>query len=244
MHDLPRKALIAVSSAHPPFYLDGKKTGLSFPEAFHAFDELVEAGFDVDIASETGTFAYDDHSLDPHNLSHEDQRILQSFDYPFHHKIKNQTFRAGDLAAHEYGLFFAAGGHGAMYDFPHARHLQGIAENIYNRGGAIGAVDQAPVIFAGMHSLDGELLLKGKEITGFPTKGEVELKVIDKIRDDNLRTVEEMAQAVNAHYLPPAHNFDDFSHIDSRIVTGANAASTTNTVRNAIKVFEGAVGDF
>ncbi|OJD15075.1 hypothetical protein AJ78_04646 [Emergomyces pasteurianus Ep9510] len=244
MHDLPRKALIAVSSAHPPFYLDGKKTGLSFPEALHPFDELVEAGFDVDIASETGTFAYDAHSLDPHNLSHEDQRILQSFDYPFHHKMKNQLFRAGDLSSHEYGLFFAAGGHGAMYDFPHARHLQAIAENVYNRGGVIAAVDQAPVIFAGLHSPDGGLLLNEKEVTGFPTKGEVELKVIDKIRDDNLKTVEEVAQTVNAHYLPPAHNFDDFSHIDSRIVTGANAMSATSTVKNAIKVFEGAIGEF
>ncbi|KAL2367857.1 hypothetical protein RJZ57_007781, partial [Blastomyces gilchristii] len=165
MHDLPRKALIAVSSAHPPFYLDGKKTGLSFPEALHAFNELVEAGFDIDIASETGTFAYDDHSLNSHNLSHEDQRILQSFDYPFHHKMKNQVFRAGDLSAHEYGLFFAAGGHGVMYDFPHARHLQAIAEDIYDRGGVLGAVDQAPVILAGISTRDGEPILKGKEIT-------------------------------------------------------------------------------
>ncbi|PGH11326.1 hypothetical protein AJ79_04942 [Helicocarpus griseus UAMH5409] len=243
MHNLPRKALIAVSSAHPPFYLDGKKTGLSFPEALEPYNELINAGFDIDIASETGTYAYDDHSLDPHNLSHEDQRILQSSSYPFHDKINKQLFRAGDLSAHEYGLVFAAGGHGAMYDFPHAKHLQAIAEDVYNRGGVVSAVDQAPVLLSGMHTADGEPLLKGKEITGFTTKGEVELKVIDKLRDDNLRTVEEMAQIVDAHYLPPAHNFDDFSHIDSRIVTGANPTSTKSTVKNAIKVFEGAAGD-
>ncbi|KGM92721.1 uncharacterized protein PADG_11179 [Paracoccidioides brasiliensis Pb18] len=244
MSSLPRKALIAVSGANPPFYLDGRKTGLSFPEALLPYNMLVGAGFEIDIASETGSFAYDDHSLEPHHLSREDQRILRNSSYSFHEKINQQLFKAGDLAPHDYGLFFAAGGHGAMYDFPHAHHLQAIAEDIYNRGGVVGAVDQAPVILAGMHTPEGDPILKDKEITGFTTKGEVELKVIDKIRDDGLRTVEEMAQAVNAHYLPPSENFDDFSHIDSRIVTGANATSTRSTVKNAIKVFEGVVGDY
>ncbi|KAK2812834.1 hypothetical protein FQN50_001163 [Emmonsiellopsis sp. PD_5] len=239
MHDLPRKALIAVTSAHPPFYMDGKKTGLFYSEGLHPYEELSKAGFEVDIASETGTFGWDEHSLEKHYLSSEDEQILNSPDYPFNHKMNKELFRAGDLSAHEYGLVFATGGHGSMYDFPHARHLQAIAEDVYNRGGVIGAVCHGPALLAGLHTQDGQPLMKGKEMTGFTTKGEVELKVIDKIRDDNVKTVEELANTVDAHYLPPAHNFDDFSHIDSRIVTGANPQSTTSTIKNAIKVFEG-----
>ncbi|KAK2739486.1 hypothetical protein FQN55_009451 [Onygenales sp. PD_40] len=239
MHDLPRKALIAVTSAHPPFYMDGKKTGLFYSEGLHPYEELSKAGFEVDIASETGTFGWDEHSLEKHYLSPEDEQILNSPDYPFNHKMNKELFRAGDLSAHEYGLVFAAGGHGSMYDFPHARHLQAIAEDVYNRGGVIGAVCHGPALLAGLHAQDGQPLMKGKEMTGFTTKGEVELKVIDKIRDDHVKTVEELANTVDAHYLPPAHNFDDFCHIDSRIVTGANPQSATSTIKNAIKVFEG-----
>jgi putative intracellular protease/amidase len=241
MPDLPRKALIAITSAHPPFHPDGKKTGLWYSEALHAYEELAGAGFEVDVASETGTFGYDEHSLDPQNLSREDEKALHDQEHPFNKKLHRQLYKAGDLSPHEYGLFFAAGGHGTLYDFPHARHLQSIAEDIYNRGGVVSAVCHGPAILAGTRTPDGEFMIKDKTITGFPTKGEVELKVMDKIAADNLRTVEEIAKATGAHYKEPPTLFDDFSKVDSRIVTGANPASSRTTTKNAIKIFEGGV---
>jgi D-lactate dehydratase len=70
-----RRALIAVTSAHAPLYPDGKETGLSqafvlvsatdrsaglfVTEALHPFNVFKEAGFEVDLASETGSFQAD-----------------------------------------------------------------------------------------------------------------------------------------------------------------------------------------
>jgi len=62
---LSRKALIAISSFNGPIYPAGHKTGLFFTEALHPFEVLTEAGFDVDFASETGTFGFDFNSLQP-----------------------------------------------------------------------------------------------------------------------------------------------------------------------------------
>ena len=54
--DLPRKALISISSFNGAIYPGGHKTGLFFTEALHPFEVLTEAGFGVDLASETGSF--------------------------------------------------------------------------------------------------------------------------------------------------------------------------------------------
>ena len=51
---LPRKAVIAISSFNGAIYPDGHKTGLFFTEALHPFEVLTAAGFEVDLASETG----------------------------------------------------------------------------------------------------------------------------------------------------------------------------------------------
>ena len=62
---LPRKALIAVSSFNGAIYLGGYKTGVFFVEALHPYDVLTAAGFEVDLASETGTCGFDDVFVRP-----------------------------------------------------------------------------------------------------------------------------------------------------------------------------------
>ncbi len=56
---LPRKALISLTSHSAPFYPDGRVNGVFYTEVSHPYQALTEAGFDVDLASETGTFVID-----------------------------------------------------------------------------------------------------------------------------------------------------------------------------------------
>ena len=61
---LPRKALISISSSfNDAIYPNGQKTVLFFTEALHPFEVLTQAGFEVDIANETGTYGLDEISL-------------------------------------------------------------------------------------------------------------------------------------------------------------------------------------
>lgn len=50
----PRRAMIAVTSAHAPLYPNDKETGLFVTEALHPFNVFRKAGFEVDLVSETG----------------------------------------------------------------------------------------------------------------------------------------------------------------------------------------------
>ena len=96
--NLPRKALISISSFNGAIYPGGHKTGLFFTEALHPFEVLTEAGFGVDLASETGSFGLDDVSLTDPFLSGSDKAILNNPKHPFNVKLNSQ------LARFTYGL--------------------------------------------------------------------------------------------------------------------------------------------
>ena len=75
---LPRKAVIAISSFNGAIYPGGRKTGLFLTEALHPFEVFVAAGFEVDLASETGTFGFDFNSLQPPFLAGSDQAVYKN----------------------------------------------------------------------------------------------------------------------------------------------------------------------
>ena len=74
----------------------------------------------------------------------------------------------------QYGIFFAAGGLGAAYDFPEASSLHKLAAQIYAKGGVVSAVCHGPAVLPGIHDATGKPIIQGKKITGFPKKGEIE----------------------------------------------------------------------
>src|SRR5580698_10565132 len=108
---LPRKAVISISSFNGAIYTGGRKTGLFYTEALHPFEVLTEAGFEVDLASETGTFGMDAISVTPPFLSGSDDAVFNNPKHPFNMKLNSQLRKAADLQKEEYGLFFASAGH-------------------------------------------------------------------------------------------------------------------------------------
>src|ERR1700722_13008493 len=100
---LPRKALIAVSSFAGAIYPGGRKTGLFYTEGLHPFEVFTEAGFQVDLASETGTFGMDAVSVTEPFLSGSDTAVLNNSEHPFNTKLNSQLRRASDLNKEEYG---------------------------------------------------------------------------------------------------------------------------------------------
>jgi putative intracellular protease/amidase len=84
---LPRKALISISSFNGAIYPNGQRTGLFFTEALHPFEVLTQAGFEVDIASETGTYGLDEISLTDPFLAGSDKAVFDNSKHPFNVKL-------------------------------------------------------------------------------------------------------------------------------------------------------------
>src|SRR6516164_2743689 len=109
--NLPRKALVAISSFHGAIYPGGHKTGLFLTEALHPYEVFVAAGFEVDLASETGTFGFDFNSLMPPFLSGSDKAVYENPNHPFMDGLKSKLKKASQLEKGQYGVFFASAGH-------------------------------------------------------------------------------------------------------------------------------------
>jgi len=236
---LPRKALISISSYHGVIYPDGTKTGLFYTEALHPFEVLTQAGFDVDLATETGTYGLDDLSLTDRFLAGDDKAVFDNPDHPFNVKLNTELKKASDLDVEEYGLFFGSAGHAALYDYPTAQGLQAAAENVWARGGIVAAVCHGPVLLPGViDSNTGKSIIEGKTVTGFTVEGEVVLEVLDKLKSDGVALVVDAVTKAGADYSSPMHPFDDYSITGGRLITGANPASARSGAQRALKAFD------
>jgi D-lactate dehydratase len=236
---LPRKALISISSYHGVIYPDGTKTGLFYTEALHPYEVLTQAGFEVDLATETGAYGLDDLSLTDKFLAGDDKAVFENADHPFNVKLNTELKKAADLDGEEYGLFFGSAGHAALYDYPTAQGLQAAAENVWQRGGIVAAVCHGPVLLPGViDSNTGKSIIEGKTVTGFTVEGEVVLEVLDKLKADGVALVVDAVTEAGADYSSPMHPFDDYSITGGRLITGANPASARSGAERALKAFD------
>src|SRR5215813_6937616 len=236
---LPRKAVIAISSFNGAIYPGGHKTGLFLTEALHPYEVFAAAGFEVDLASETGTFGFDFNSLTPPFLSGSDLAVYKNPNHPFMVGLKSKLKKASDLKRGDYGVFFASAGHSALYDYPTAKGLQAIAADIWERGGIIGAVCHGPAIMPGIiDSKTGKSIIHGKTVTGFTIEGELIFRILDKLRADGVVPVVEAVTAAGAFYSGSVGPFDDYSITSGRVVTGTNPASGRSAAERGVKVFD------
>ncbi|KAL2837042.1 class I glutamine amidotransferase-like protein, partial [Aspergillus pseudoustus] len=195
-----RKALISITSASATLFNGAETTGLFIVEALHPYKALVAAGFEVDLASETGSYTPDWLSQQPDFLNGEDLAIWNDLNSDFRKKLDNMP-KAEDLMKKgtEYGLFFASAGHASLIDYPTASALQTIAERVWASGGVVASVCHGPAIFANVRdTVTGEPVIKGKRITGFTTEAEHTMGIMEELRGFGAEMVEELAERLGA----------------------------------------------
>lgn len=234
---LPKRALLAITSYHGPFYPNGDYTGLFYTEALHPYNVLKEAGFEVDMASETGTYGVDPHSIEDDFMSVQDKAVYNNTDSEFNQKLVH-LHKASDLNPANYGLFFASAGHATLFDYPSATALIDIAESVWARGGIVSAVCHGPAILPAIKDRNtGKSIINGKTVTGFTDEGEDGLGLMDVIRKLKLVPISDGAANAGATYKVPETPFADFSIVDGRVVTGTNPASAHSTAVKAVAAF-------
>ncbi|KAH8879313.1 class I glutamine amidotransferase-like protein [Thozetella sp. PMI_491] len=234
----PRRALIAVTSAHAPLFEGKHTTGLFIGEALHPYLALTEAGFEVDLSSETGTYVADWLSLQPDFLHGKELEIWNDTNSEFRKKLDNMT-KAADLDGSKYGVFFASAGHAALIDYPTASNLQKIAAQVWASGGVVSSVCHGPAIFANVPDLaTGEPLIKGKSITGFTEQAEDDMGLTAELKSWGNPLIEELAAKLGATYKRAPGVWDDFHIVDGRLVTGQNPQSALSTGKAVVEVFD------
>ncbi|ODQ75357.1 hypothetical protein LIPSTDRAFT_102138 [Lipomyces starkeyi NRRL Y-11557] len=192
----PRKARIAVSSAHAVLYPDGKETRLSITKALHQFNVFRDARFEPDWLSQQEEWLHD-----------EDRKVLEDHRSQLGPSKLDNLLKPSDIKPEN--PFFASAGHASLIDYPTAKGLQEIAAKIYAKGGIISAVCHGGAIFPGIiDPFTNKSIIPGKRVTGFTTRGDKEKRVLDTIKSWK-RPTETSADDAGAIYVsPPAESAD------------------------------------
>ncbi|KAI0196648.1 IgE-binging protein [Xylaria flabelliformis] len=233
----PRRALIAVTSAQATLFQGKETTGLFISEALHPFKVLRAAGFEVDLASETGSYTPDWLSQQPDFLNGNDLAVWNDANSEFRQKLDNMP-KAADLEGSRYGVFYASAGHAALIDYPTASGLQKIAEQVWTNGGIVASVCHGPAIFANVIDQGTkEPLIKGKTLTGFTSEAETTMGIMEELRSWNKELVEDLAARLGATYKRSEGIWDDYHVVDGRLITGQNPASAASTAKAVVEAF-------
>lgn len=145
-------------------------------------------------------------------------------------KALANTVKLADVKSGDFDTVFYPGGHGPMWDLAEDPASIALLESFYNSGKPIALVCHSPGVLRHV-KYKGAPLVKGKRVTGF-TNGEEEAmqltKVVPFLVEDELLRLGAIFEKVA--------NWQPFSIVDGRLVTGQNPASSTSAAQALLKL--------
>jgi putative intracellular protease/amidase len=145
-------------------------------------------------------------------------------------KALSQTAMLADMKAEDYDTVFYVGGHGPMWDLAESTDSIALIESFYNSGKPVALVCHSPGVLHRV-TYKGAPIVKGKRVTGFTNDEEEEVhltNVVPFLVEDELKRLGAIFEKVP--------NWQPFSIVDGRLITGQNPASSTSAAQALLKL--------
>jgi putative intracellular protease/amidase len=215
--------IVMVLTSHDQLGDTGRKTGFWLEEFAAPYFVFRDAGVQLTLASPKGG----QPPIDPKSDLPENQTDAMT---RFKRDGKAQqalahTIELADVKAGDYDSVFYVGGHGPMWDLAESPASIALLEAFYNAGKPIALVCHSPGVLRHV-TYDGAPLVKGKRVTGFTNDEEeaVELThIVPFLVEDELKKLGATFEKVA--------NWQPFSIVDGRLITGQNPASSTGAAQ-------------
>lgn len=219
-----QRVLFIVSSSH--FHGNSDlPAGASFSELVNAYAEFKQAGYTVDVLSPAGgavPLAYIDTS-DPRQKAH-------LYNQDFMQALKHSK-TAAELNAADYRAVHYIGGSSAMYGVAENADIARLVMDIYQQHqGIISAVCHGTAGIVHLKTADGQYLVKGKRVSGYPD-------VFEKQDAAYYRQFPfKIQQTIEARGGLFRHGKAGQPHIevDGRLITGQNFQSSAGVAKAII----------
>lgn len=208
------KKILFVVTSHDRKGNTDEPTGFYLSEVTQPWNELVKAGYEIDLVSPRGGKA-------PVDGLHLDDPINKKFweDQAFRYKIEH-TKTPSEINADDYIAIHYAGGHGSMWDFADNQQLASVAARIYEKGGVISAVCHGPAGLVNIRLSSGKYLVDGKKINAFTNEEEAAVN-LDKVVPFLL----ESALIARGAIFEKSALWQPHVVTDQRVITGQNPQS-------------------
>jgi putative intracellular protease/amidase len=220
--------ILMVLTSHDQLGNTGLKTGFWLEEFAAPYFVFRDADIKLTLASPKGG----QPPLDPKSDLPENQTpAMTRFkkDAAAQKTLAN-TVKLADMKSEDFDTVFYPGGHGPMWDLAESPVSIALLESFYNSGKPIALVCHSPGVLR--HVIyRGEPLVKGKRVCGFTNEEEAEMQlthVVPFLVEDELKRLGAKFEKVP--------NWQPFSIVDGRLITGQNPASSTSAAKALLNV--------
>lgn len=223
------KVLFILSNAN--FYGNSKiKTANHFSEIILPYDEFVKAGYTVDFVSPKGG-AVPVGYLDDSNTTQ--QKYLA--DKEFMNLLKT-TKSPKEINATDYIAVYYGGGGAAMFGVPEDKDIQKISMTVYeDNNGIVSAVCHGSAGLAYLKKKDGNYLVAGKKVNGYPD-------IFERMEDEYYATfpfsIEQKLKENGGNFEYSEEGWNDFSVADGRLITGQDPTAARSVAKKVIKALQ------
>lgn len=221
--------LVAANQVQAP---NGWPLGVWAAEISHPYDELVHAGYRVEIVSLKGGDIYIDDYSDPRHASRYSESDIVSLGFlssPATAKLLKGTKALASVKSADYAAIIVAGGQAPMHSFRSNVELQQLIASFYESGKPTAALCHGVSALVDIKLKNGQYLIKGKRVTGFSLAEDqyVEKTVNAKLFD---WYVEPAMKERGANYVQGGM-WADYAVQDKNLITGQQQNSGRSVAR-------------
>jgi putative intracellular protease/amidase len=240
---LPKRVAIVLSNSAVSA-TTGWPVGFWWSELTHPYYEFIEAGYEVELFSPNGGKCEPDAMSDPRDASGYSSSDLISLGFLSTPKLAALVENTGKVAAIEVARFDAilvAGGQAPMFTFESATTLHKKFAEFYEAGKIAAALCHGVAILRYARTTGGELLAKGRTVTGFANVEEDfadeavwSMNLLPRNKHVMPWRIEDELKKVGANYIQ-AGMWRSFACRDGNLITGQQNFSGAETARAVIE---------
>ncbi|AZB28494.1 type 1 glutamine amidotransferase domain-containing protein [Chryseobacterium balustinum] len=222
------KKVLFVLTSHDELGNTGLKTGFWTEELAAPYYALSDKGVEITLASpKGGQPPIDPKSEDPSAQTDATRRM--DGDQALKDKLKN-THQLSDVKSEDFDAVFYPGGHGPLWDLAEDKVSQQLIVDFYSSDKPVAFVCHAPGVLKDV-KIDGEYLVKDKNVTGFTNTEEEAVQLTDVVPF----LVEDMLKK-NGGVYSKIEDWSPYAIVDGRLVTGQNPASSEKVAEELLKL--------
>jgi putative intracellular protease/amidase len=227
-HEGKNMKILMVLTSHDQLGSTGRKTGFWLEEFAAPYFVFRDAGVELTLASPSGG----QPPIDPKSDLPEEQTLAMSRFKKDEsaQKVLSQTLKLADMKSRDFDSIFYVGGHGPMWDLAESSDSIALIESFYNSGKPVALVCHSPGVLRRVMYM-GAPLVKGKHVTGFTNGEEEDVKlthIVPFLVEDELLRLGAVFEKVA--------NWQPFSVVDGRLITGQNPASSTVAAKDLLQM--------
>lgn len=230
--------VLMILTSHGHLGSTGKPTGLWADEMTTPYYALVDAGFDVVLASPKGgrpPFAEGSIKTAPQENEGSVKRFLSDPGAVAKFGATHSTASlVAQLSADNYSAVFLPGGHGTMWDTATDEATAALVAAIFNAGKPTAAVCHGPAGLVKALRPDGKSILFGKKVNGFTNAEETAVELMDVV-PFHLETRMRELGGLFEH----GPNWAPYAVRDGNLITGQNPASSALVASHVVAALQG-----